>query len=127
MILKIKFSKSEWNAFVKASVHYFDVSKELLNSYEYLHFYNLKSIVQKCIKKQVWGDPNIKKNYLFQLSVNEYNSFRYIYTIAEMPDNYTDIVIQNIFTNLDKQILDLNHQNLYYNGKENNHNNIGNE
>lgn len=109
MILKIKLSKVEYFEFVNISRYYFDLSKQLLNSWEYLHFYNLKSIVQKAMKKQIFEVDLNRKMYVLNLSINEYESFKHIYKIAEIPNDYTNIVIHNIFTTLDKQNLDNNH------------------
>ncbi len=125
MNLKIKLSKSEYYEFVNISIYYFDISKSLLNSYDYLHFYNLQSIWRKCIKKHFEVNLN-RKIYLLTISINEYNSFKHIYNIAEKPNDYTNVVIQNLFTNLDKQIIDNNHILICnFNGKKE-HSNFGN-
>ena len=121
MTLKIKLTKIEYFEFATIANHYFNISKDLLNSSEYLHFYNLKSIVQTLMKKQIFEVNFNRKTYLLSLTVNEYNSLRHIYFIAEKPNNFTNVVIHNIFTNLDKQILDNNHILICnHNGNKNN-------
>lgn len=126
MILKIKLQKVEYYEFVDIAMHYFHLSKTLLNSEDYLHYYNLKSIVEKCLKKQMFEVNKNRKLHLLSMSVNEYESFKYIYKIAEKPNDYTNVVIMNLFTNLDKQIIDNNHYLICtFNGKKE-YNNNGN-
>lgn len=106
MTLKIKLTKYEYFEFVQVANSYFESSKELLNSSEYLHFYNLKSIVTTAVKKHAFNIEFHRKSYTLSLTVNEYNSLKYINSLDE---NSYNVVLMNIFTNLDKQILDTNH------------------
>ena len=124
MNLKIKLSKVEYFEFVNVANYYFEISKDLLNSSEYLHFYNLKGIVARIVKKHAFNIEFGRKTFLLSLTVNEYNSLKHVYSIDKNKDTYANVVIMNIFTTLDKQILDLNHILICnYNGKKEHYDN----
>lgn len=126
MILKIKLTKVEYFEFINIANYYFNCSKELLNSSEYLHFYNLKFIVTRLLKKHAFEIELNRKKYLLSLSINEYNSLKHLYSMADLKNDFHNVIIQNIFTTLDKQILDSNHILICnFNGKKE-YNNYGN-
>ncbi len=117
MNLKIKLTKYEYVEFCNHSTHFLEICRVLLDSNDYLHYYNIRTICKNQINKYMRDAFLNKKKYSLTIGINEFNSFKYIFKLCPDLNPEAKVIIQNIIHTLDKQILDINHT-VFYNAKE---------
>ena len=117
--LKLHIDKSQFSAFTFAVNHYCTLSFDLLESEQYIHYYNVNHIMQECVKRIFTFNHNTKK-ILLSLGLNEYESLKYLFLHSnQLLDLYANSVFVFIISELEKQVTNIKHYTLY-NGKENN-------
>ena len=107
--LKIKLNRNELQEFVKAIRALHKYSFEFLGTDDYLHYYNLKSILFKCLFKMRDTQFTERKKSVL-ISMNEFESMKYVAKeIDTFNSQYHDIFITEILHALQKQVETYNH------------------